>query len=173
MSLSDTAKKNIRQLILGLDTTPPPLGVLVLTYDFINLEEKFKAINSSAPNLDAYLIDINGCIIANSSNQSVAWQNRTVDINKIKQGLDYAPEIEFFLFNEEPLNGNYFTLEETGWTLLITAKPHQPVQIVAMISWAAGLLDVGGISTSEAIRKKMQNTTPAPDVSNITPPPSI
>lgn len=158
--------------IFSADPTAPPKGALVLTYDFVSFQEKLKMLNSSSANFNGYLIDTNGRIIAGSSNEVLLWQNRTVDINRIKQALDYEASSTFILFDEQPLNGIYYSLRDTGWTLLVTSTPHSGVQIIDIISWIAGILGLGGVTTSEAIRKRMGSATPPPDLPNIDPPPA-
>lgn len=159
--------------IFSIDSSAPPLGALIITFSLDSLEQRLQSLNSNSPNLNAYVFDAAGRIIASSS-PSNSNSTRTIDIKRIRQGLDYDPATTFLLFDDQPLNGIYYTLEDSGWTLLVTSTPATGVQAADLVSWIAGLLGLGGISTSEAIRKKLQSTTPSPptpeELPNIDPP---
>ena len=144
--------------IQSADSISSTVGALVLTYDFLPLQKLLVTLNSNSPNLNGYLIDSNGTIITSSSNKALNYKDYEININRIKQTLDYDPTATFELFGEE-MNGIYYNFPNAQWTLLVTSSPHEVIQLADIIAWLSGFIGIGGISTSEMIRKKLSAST--------------
>lgn len=144
--------------IFSDDTTLPPHAVLVITYDFSPLEVEFESLSSSFPGLHAHLFDNNGQLLISSINQSANGSILHVDIHSICQSITYAPSTPFELFDETPVVGKYYLLEDNDWVLLITSTLPDTLASTELISWLSGLFSLSSISFIELLSKKKKKS---------------
>ena len=152
---SPNKKKNDTENIATPSTDSiKPSGALVLTYSFSHLEEELQRLKTHSPNLNAYLINSNGQVISSSYQSTDPSTTRLIDINYIRQLLDYDPSSSFVLFDEEPVNAIYYNLTGQNWTLLITSTTPSGFDASDFISWLFSFLGITTLTAAETLKKK-------------------
>lgn len=131
-----------------------PSGVIVATLNLEDINTIFQTINTMDPSINILLVNETGNILAESQSSHFTSSPAHIDINKIKSGLDFDPNTTFTVLTEEEVNGIYFTITSSNWTLLLTSPKYTGIENIDLISWLLGGLGAGGVTTSEVIRKR-------------------
>lgn len=141
------------------------VGVLIVTLNFDYLQHTLQGISTSDNSIKAYLFDSEGRILSKSFEDSSSSQGLSFDIDRIKQGLSFDPLTTFIDLDGSEVNGLFFTLPSSNWTLLITTPVYTGIENTDLVSILLGFLGVGGVSTSEFIRKAKANKVVIDDLS--------
>lgn len=101
-----------------------------------------------------FLTDASGDILVQSGNSGVTSSPVRLDIKRIKSRLDFDPNNTFRDLSDNNVNGIYFTINNSDWTLLLTSSTYAGLEHVDWISLLLGGIAAGGVTTSEIIRKR-------------------
>lgn len=148
-----------------LDTSVPS-GVIVATLTLEDINTLFQTINTMDPSIDVLLVNVAGDILAQSQSSPLTSSPDHIDITKIKSGLDFDPNTPFTNLKGDEVNGIYFTITSSNWTLLLTSPKYTGIENIDFISWILGGLGASGVTTSEVIRKRRSATTASVDSEN-------
>lgn len=153
------------QMAQPIFSTPPDsslIGVLVISIDFKALEESLNAIRDDAYGTNAYLITTEGTVLVSSSSSVIKRTIARVDIDYLKTQLSYNPTSSFISPHGIESHGIFFEIQPSDWTLLVTSGTSNSFDFMDIISFLLGALGAGGITTTEAIRRRCKKNTPNP-----------